>query len=359
MKIKKLGVLTSGGDCPGLNAIIRAVALHAIKAYGCEIYGILDGTEGFMSSPVRYVKIDETIEDFYMMIRGGTFLGTISRSTSGIAEGTPEMEKVYDRVAQGITELGIDALIPIGGDGSMRIIEKILSRINIPFIGVPKTIDNDVGENLLAVGYASALDIAVNALDKLHTTGKSHKRIMILELMGRDAGHIALNTGIAGCADVVLIPEIPYIPEKLLEDVKKAHDRKGYAIVVTSEAATSKEGFQVFEDRKNEMKLYGGVGSYLEEFFTEKLGIQARATTLGHLQRGGEPIFVDRILATALGVKAVDYLFAGETGKILCFGTDGIKPKNIDLVVSKNNHLDLNSEMIQIARAVGISFADK
>ncbi len=359
MKIKKLGILTSGGDCPGLNAIIRAIALHAIKNYDCEIYGILDGTEGFMSSPVRYVKIDETIEDFYMMIRGGTFLGTISRSSAGLAEGTIEMEEVCNRVVKGIEELGIDALIPIGGDGSMRIIQKILSKTNIPFIGVPKTIDNDVGENLLAVGYTSALDIAVSSLDKLQTTGMSHKRIMILELMGRDAGHIALNTGIAGCADVILIPEIPYVPEKLLQDVKKAYDRKGYAIVVTSEAATSKDGFQVYEKRKNELKLYGGIGHYLEGFFMENLNIQARSTTLGHLQRGGQPIFVDRILATVLGVKAVEYLFAGETEKIVCLGINGVKAKDINLVVSKNNHLNPNSEMIKIARSVGISFADE
>ena len=230
--IKKIGILTSGGDCAGLNAVIRASTIRAVNKYNWQVFGIKDGTLGLLSDPLNIIELLPSHFDGNLMRMGGTFLGTNNK-------GNPSFEKII----QGFKQLGLDALIGIGGDGSMKILQELTKKGNINFVGIPKTIDNDVKDNELSIGYDTAVDVATNALDMLQPTAASHRRAMILEVMGRDAGHIALNSGIAGGADVILIPEIPYSINAIAKHIDNIRaNGRNHALIVLAEAVRKEDG---------------------------------------------------------------------------------------------------------------------
>ncbi|MGD9637892.1 MAG: ATP-dependent 6-phosphofructokinase [Alphaproteobacteria bacterium] len=315
-QIKRIGVLTSGGDCAGLNAVIRAVAHRAIWTYKWEVYGILDGTEGLTSRPLRYRKLE--IEDFSgpLIRTGGTMLGTIN-------SGDPFNRKMPDGsyrdltadFAAGVKELELDAIVVIGGDGSMSIVSRLCHGANVPMVGIPKTIDNDAPLTEHSVGFATARDVCVDALDRLHATAASHSRVMILEVMGRDAGHIALHSAIAGGADVCIIPEVSYTLEGIIKKLKNVRNQgRKHALAVIAEGVKTRCGESVSVAHGESDIRYGGIGHYLSEKLKEmEPELQCRVTVLGHVQRGGIPSAFDRITASAFGVHAVDVLSKGKS----------------------------------------------
>ena len=294
---KRIGILTSGGDCAGLNAVIRAVALRAHHGHGWKTIGIRHGTLGLLERPVDALDLDPAKLDAALAHRGGTFLGTTNKGDPfafPMADGTHKDRSA--EMVEGLRLLKLDGLIGVGGDGSLAILRKLLAPANLPFVGIPKTIDNDVTSTERAIGYSTAVAVATEALDRLQPTGASHDRIMVLEVMGRDAGHIAIAAGIAGGADVVLIPEVPWMLEPVARHIAaiRAGGRRT-ALVVTAEAAAH--------------------GEELAKKLAARTGAEARATVLGHVQRGAEPTAEptaeDRLLASSLGVRAVDVLAEG------------------------------------------------
>ncbi|MDA0998635.1 MAG: ATP-dependent 6-phosphofructokinase, partial [Proteobacteria bacterium] len=289
---RRIGVLTSGGDCAGLNAAIRAVVKRAVHGFSAEVLGILDSTEGLLASPPRIRPLSLEVFSGEALRSGGTMLGTVNKGDpfrypmpdGGFADRS-------DEVVRALRDLGIEGLIGIGGDGSMKILHAIMEKAGLPFIGIPKTIDNDVPLTEFAIGFHTAVGVAVEALDRLQPTAASHHRVMILETMGRGAGHIALSAGIAGGADVILIPEIPYDIDAVARHLADVHDKEGrnHALVVCAEAARPKDGVAVTRDDR-----YGGVGEKLGRGITAATGADTRVTVLGHVQRGGQPSSFDR-----------------------------------------------------------------
>jgi len=288
-KRKRIGILTSGGDCGGLNAVIRAVVRRA-RDYDMEVYGIKDATAGLMARPVEAELLD--VKRVSGILRyGGTILGTVNKGNP-FAYPMPDGSLV-DRSAEVITgyhRLGLDALIGVGGDGSLAILRQLALQGDWNFVGIPKTIDNDVGATEYSVGFNTALSVAVEALDQLTYTAISHSRVMVMEVMGRDAGHIAISAGIAGGAHVILIPEIPY---KLENVCKRIRDRKergnNFSIVVVAEAVRTESGEPVTYTNSLGQSLYGGIGHYIGNEIALRTGIETRVMVLGHLQRGGTP----------------------------------------------------------------------
>ncbi len=362
-EIKKIGVLTSGGDCAGLNAAIRAVAYRAINGYGWEVYGLKEGTVGLMERPITYEKITRELLDTQskdLLRQGGTFLGTVNKGDP-FAYPMPDGSK-KDRsqeIVDGYRQLGLDALVAIGGDGSMRIINRLCQQGGIKMVGIPKTIDNDVAGTEFAIGYTTALKKAVEALDDLQPTARSHKRVMVLEVMGRDAGHIALNSAIAGGADVVLIPEIKYDINKVADKIKSViANGRNHSLVVVSEAASTATGKTILQKTNDGQKRYGGVGNIIGDQIAELTGAEVRVTNLGHIQRGGIPGATDRVMATSFGVHAVDALAQGKTGIMMAWQHRTIKEVDLDYVTNNYAAVDLNSPMIATARGMGISLGD-
>jgi phosphofructokinase-like protein len=358
--IKRLGVLTSGGDCAGLNAVIRAIAYRAIQHYDCEVFGIQDGTHGLMDRPIRYEELDLQMFSGTLLRTGGTILGT---TTKGDPFHYPMPDGSFknrsDEIVEGLQELGLDGLIGIGGDGSLDILHRLIKDADIPFIGIPKTIDNDVPKTEFAVGFSTAVSIAVEALDRLQPTADSHDRIMILEVMGRDAGHIALNAGIAGGADVILIPEIEYDLNIIADHIKSLHARgRNHALMVCSEAARSKEGEVFQQTGADGKKRYGGVGHVLGNRLAEMTGEEIRVTVLGHVQRGGVPSAQDRILASAFGVRAVDMIMKGETAKMVAWQHRQVVAVDLEEVVAQAREVRPSETLVQTARGLGICLGD-
>lgn len=358
-KIQKIGILTSGGDCSGLNAAIRAVVKKAIQL-GWEVYGIQEGTVGLMSRPLHCMKLDGSNTGIDLLKHGGTILKTVNK-------GDPFKYPMPDgsfkdrsgEIVAGYKELGLDALIAIGGDGSMRIIEKITALGNIKFIGIPKTIDNDVPFTEFPIGYSTALSVAVESIERLHDTALSHKRVMIVEVMGRDVGHIALSSGIAGGADVILIPEIPYdinVVAKCLNNIYSSG--RDYAIVVVSEAAISKHGNQTFAEGTDNQKRYGGVGHVIGMQLQEIAGFENRVTVLGHTQRGGSPVTLDRIIASAFGVRAVELLAEGKTKRVVGWLNRKVIDVDINQITTTSGAVDLEGDLMNTAKGLGICFGE-
>ncbi len=359
VNIKKIGVLTSGGDCSGLNSAIRAVVRRAHQ-FGWEVFGIHEGTVGLMQRPMKYTKLDLTNTGVDLLRTGGTLLKTINK---GDPFNYPMIDGSFkDRsqeIVDGYKELGLDALIAIGGDGSMRIIEKLTNLGNIRFIGIPKTIDNDVPFTEFPIGYMTAVNVAVESIERLHDTALSHKRVMVAEVMGRDVGHIALSSGIASGADVILIPEIPYDINIVAEKVKQIYQSgRDYSIIVVSEAARSKDGLQTFSAGQDNKK-YGGVGYVIGDAIEKLTGFETRVTVLGHTQRGGSPIPLDRIIGTAFGVKAVDLLASGKTKRVVGWMNRKVIDVDLNEIVNTTGEVDINGDLVNTARGVGISFGDK
>lgn len=305
---KKIGVLTSGGDCGGLNAAIRAIFYRAKKMYKMDVYGIRNGTLGLINRPLDIEKLSYKSFEGLPMSQGGTFLGTNSKGNifNMVKNGKPiDSTK---KITKAYKSMNLDGLIVIGGDGSMKILKQIADKGNLNIVGIPKTIDNDVGVTEYSIGFHTAVDAATKALDSLQSTGASHGRAMILEVMGRDAGHIALNAGIAGGADVILIPEIEYTIEGIIRKLNEIKKNKiGHSLIIVAESVSKENGIKVLNNY-NKQKRFGGIGHYIGDEIMKKIDIECRVTSLGHIQRGASPVAIDRILASAFGVCAVDLI---------------------------------------------------
>jgi 6-phosphofructokinase 1 len=358
MTSKRIGVVTGGGDCPGLNTVIRAVAKAAAQR-GWETLGFLGGYEGLLD-PRRFVNLDYNAISG-LLLRGGTILGTANRGKfsaktgHGQSRGLPT--ELLSETKRGIEAMGLSGLVSIGGDGSLSIAQQLFEH-GVPIVGVPKTIDNDLDGTLFTFGFDSAVACATDALDRLHTTAESHNRVMVLEVMGRYAGWIALMAGVAGGADVILIPEIPFRYECIVEKVR-ARERRGknFTLVVVAEGAREKDGAFVTagaQDANREARL-GGIGAVVAARVEKETGKEARTCVLGHLQRGGPPTPFDRTLCSIFGAYAVELIDAGDFGKMVAWQGSQVGAINISDAVGRLKTVSPNGSVIRTARALGIS----
>lgn len=356
---KIIAVLTSGGDCAGLNAVMRAIAYRADEL-GWRVLGIKNGTAGLLEDSSSAFELRKSDFDGVVMRRGGTILGA-NNSVDPFAYKT-EAGLIENRSAllgERLRALGVQAVVGIGGDGSFEILSRLAVQEGINFIGVPKTIDNDVGLTDFSVGFDTAVEIATQALDRLHSTAASHDRVMVLEVMGRDAGHIALSAGLAGGADVILIPEIAYDVNRVAQKIQAVKDAgRSFALVVVSEAVKAKGGEHVLLSQEGEKARYGGVGMDLARALSDLTGFDARATVLGHLQRGGSPNHTDRILAQQMGVKAVDLIAEGAYNRMVACKDRAVTDVPISEVVKQEHCVDLEGFRMKTARALGVCFGD-
>ncbi|MFZ5806915.1 MAG: 6-phosphofructokinase [Verrucomicrobiota bacterium] len=365
MSKKRIGVLTSGGDCPGLNAVIRGVVLAAANR-NWEVIGFNEGYEG-MLSPVRYRKLNRQHVSGIER-QGGTILGTTNhgRFVSKVRHGEKATlpPDVIEEAKETIEGLGIEALVCIGGDGSLTTAQQLFEA-GFNVVGVPKTIDNDISATATSFGFDSAVACVVDALDRLQTTTYSHKRVMVVEVMGRYAGWIALHSGVAGAADVILIPEIPFEIQKVADVVMKREAEGEFStMIVVAEGAHEKDGTYVAKQDNlaaaspGEIKL-GGIGSQVAKhiaFITKK---EARYVVLGHLQRGGAPTEQDRLLSTRFGVTAVQLIDAGKNGHMVTYHNDIVDSVPIIDAVSRLKTIQPNDQIVKTAREVGIKFGDE
>ncbi|HHV63924.1 MAG TPA: 6-phosphofructokinase [Peptococcaceae bacterium] len=359
--VKKIAVLTGGGDCPGLNAVIRAIVRTATHA-GIEVIGVRDGFKGAIEREFLPLGLEQVSG---ILPRGGTILGTSNRDNpfayTVVREGQTVQEDCSDQVINNLKSIGAEVLIVIGGDGSLNIALE-LSYKGLKVVGVPKTIDNDLFATDYTFGFQSAVETAQEALDKLHTTAESHHRVMILEVMGRYAGWIALYSGMAGGADVILIPEIPYDIQKVAKAVndRKARGKK-FSIIVVAEGARPLGGEMVVErtiaGRPDPIKL-GGIGAKVAKDLEGLIGLETRVTVLGHIQRGGSPNTYDRVLATRYGVAAVDAVLAGEIGKMVALKGSTIATVPLAEAVNRLKQVPLDDQVLLAARKMGLKFGD-
>lgn len=354
---KRIALLTSGGDCAGLNAVIRAVVLRAF-AFGWEVIGIQDGTHGLLETPPLTMPLLPANMDTVLMRQGGTILGTTNKGDP-FAYPMPD-GKTKDRsqeIIAAFRTLNCDALMGIGGDGSLDILYRIAQQGGFPLIGVPKTIDNDLGQTETSIGFDTAVAVATEALDRLQPTAASHDRIMVLEVMGRDAGHIALHAGIAGGADVILIPEIPYDIHKVAAHIKAIRARgRNFALVVVSEAVRTEDGKNVVQSLFDAQKRLGGIGHVIGAQIAELCQAETRVTVLGHVQRGGQPSAQDRLMAAAFGVHAVDLIKENKFNRMVAWSKRGVMDVPIADVVAHNQQVDPNGSLVRTARGLGICF---
>jgi 6-phosphofructokinase 1 len=354
---KRIGILTSGGDCAGLNAVIRAVALRAHYGHRWTVVGIRNGTLGLLERPVDALELDPDRLDAALARQGGTFLGTTNKGDPfAFPMGDGRKEDRSAEMQEGLRQLGLDGLIGVGGDGSLAILRRLLAPTGMPFIGIPKTIDNDVAGTERAIGYTSAVAVATEALDRLHPTGASHHRIMVLEVMGRDAGHIAIAAGIAGGADVVLIPEIRWRLANLTQHISslRATGRNTALVVVAEAAGHSEEAPQSAGGAPDSH----GVGERLAHRLSAATGAEARATVLGHVQRGVEPTAEDRLLASALGVRAVDLLAEGDRDRMVAWWNRKVIDIPLAKIVGRSRTVDPDGTLVRTARSLGICLGD-
>ncbi len=361
-EIKRIGVLTGGGDCPGLNAVLRAVCKTAINDYQLEVIGFQDGFKGLVTN--SYVELDlQKVSG--ILHTGGTILGSSNRDNPFRFFVDDEKGGTYydysDRAINNMKALGIDALVVIGGDGSMHIADNFAQK-GIKVVGVPKTIDNDLRATDVTFGFNTAVNTASEAIDKLHTTAESHHRVMLLEVMGRYAGWIALYSGISGGADVILIPEIPFDVDKIVEKIRQRQARgRQFSIVVVAEGAKELGGEMVVQKYVKESHdpiRLGGIADYVAHRIESVSDIETRVTVLGHLQRGGSPVPFDRILSTRYGVAAVQALMRGEFNKMVSLKGDSIVTVPIQEAIEDLKQVDPDGEMVKAAKAIGICFGN-
>lgn len=352
---KQIGILTGGGDAPGLNAVIRAVVRTAIGEFGMKVIGIEDSFEGILGAPHTMTLTTKTVSG--ILPRGGTILGTRNRgSFVKMVDGVPVFpEMPIGEALANLDILGIEALIVLGGEGTLAIAEQFDKR-GFPVVGVPKTIDNDLAATELTFGFMTAIDVATEALDRLHTTAASHDRVMILEVMGRNTGWIALHTGLAGSADIILIPEIPFSFESLIKKVLE-RERSGskFTNIVVAEGAKEVGKGEMYADTQ-ELRL-GGVGEYVRRKVEQMTGKESRCVVLGHLQRGGSPNAFDRMLGTNLGACAVRALASGETGKMVALQAGTIVTVPLSEACANIKTVPIDGQLVRTARDIGISFA--
>jgi ATP-dependent phosphofructokinase / diphosphate-dependent phosphofructokinase len=359
-KKKRIGILTSGGDCAGLNAVIRAVTHCAIGTHNWEVLGICKATQGLMSNPPHAMHLYINKVDPLLM-RGGTILGTTNK---GDPFAFPMPDGTFlDRsqeIIEGYHQLGLDALIGIGGDGSLAILHKLAQMGNLNFVGIPKTIDNDVGVTERSIGFDTAVNIATEAIDRLHSTSASHNRVTIVEVMGRDAGHIALNAGIAGGAHVILLPEIPYHLDRVCVHIKKRQAMgQDYSIVVVSEAVCTESGDTVKQTGQFGECRLGGIGQYLADRIATSSGAETRVTVLGHIQRGGCPSPLDRILASAFGVAAVELIAQEQFNRIVTWQNRQVVSVSIEEAIKNYRAVDPQDTLVKTARGLGICLGER
>lgn len=357
---KKIGVLTSGGDCAGLNAVLRAVTLRAIHGYGWEVYGIRQGSHGLLERPVSVMPL--TVNQFAggVMRWGGTMLGTTNRGNPFAYPMGQERVDRSDEIIEGFKMLGLDALIGIGGDGSLAILRRLCSKGEINFVGIPKTIDNDIGLTERSIGFATAVNIATEAIDRLQPTAASHNRVMVLEVMGRDAGHIALSAGIAGGADVILIPEVGYSMDVIAQKIQSVlKTEKNFALVVVAEAVADENNANMMIADFQGKRRYGGIGHYMAERLQEVVDAETRFTVLGHVQRGCEPNAEDRLLASAFGVHAVDLIAQGKFGRMVAWQDRRVTDVDLGDAMAYYQGVRLDDALIQTARGLGICLGDR
>ncbi|MFT3746272.1 MAG: ATP-dependent 6-phosphofructokinase [Pyrinomonadaceae bacterium] len=352
---KQIGILTGGGDAPGLNAVIRAVVRTAIGEYGMKCIGIEDSFEGILGDTHTVQLTQKSVSG--ILPRGGTILGTRNRGSfvknvNGVPV-YPEMP-IGEAIAN-LDILGIEALIVLGGEGTLGIAEQFHKR-GFPVIGVPKTIDNDLAATEFTFGFMTAIDIATEALDRLHTTAASHDRVMILEVMGRNAGWIALHAGLAGSADIILLPEIPFCFDAIVRKVQ-AREKAGsrFTNIVVAEGAVEVGKSEMYQDSGT--RRLGGVGEYLRRHIETLTGKESRCVVLGHLQRGGSPNAFDRMLGTNFGACAVRALANGETGKMVALQAGNVITVPLDEACTNIKTVPVDGQLVRTARDIGISFA--
>ena len=355
---KRIGILTGGGDCPGLNAVIRAVVLHAEVTLGWDVVGIEDGFTGMFEK--RFVDLTPR-SVHHLIARGGTVLGSSNRAnpfhypikTPG---GGEEIQDVSDRCIANLAELGLAGLVLVGGDGTMSIGQKLMAK-GLEVVGVPKTIDNDLEATEYTVGFQTAVEVASEAIDRLHTTAESHDRIIICELMGRYAGWIAMAAGLAGAADVILIPEIDYDFERVIGYLERKHAAGNtYSILVVAEGAKPKGGDLAVQKKGDvtQQERLGGAGQALAQAIASRTDYEVRVTVLGHIQRGGAPCAFDRLLATRFGAKAVDLIRQGRFGEVAALRGGEIVSAPLEQAVAKLKRIDPDGDMVRAARALGV-----
>ncbi len=360
MTIKRIGILTAGGDCPGLNAVVRAVSKNAL-GHGVEVYGVRNGFDGLVRNDI-FPLTNEKVSGILTL--GGTILGS-----SNIANpfkytlapfGTPENPRDVSSVAlHNFKASQLDALITIGGDGTLHMSQQFVE-LGMPIVAVPKTIDNDLDATDQTFGFDSALHIATEAIDRLHTTAQSHHRVMIVETMGRYAGWIALRSALAGGGDIVLIPEIPYNDDVIVEYIlNRKHNGKNFSIVVAAEGAKNEKGEQAIARTvagSTDAIRLGGIAYKLSDMIEKRTGIESRACVLGHTQRGGGPTAFDRWLSTLYGAKAFDMVLEGKFGQMASFKNFAITEVKIADAIAKLKRVDPNGAEVKAALEVGMSF---
>lgn len=363
---KRAMILTGGGDCPGLNAVIRAIVKRATQEKDWEIIGSINAFDGVLNEPTEIVVLDEK-KVAGIHVQGGTVIGTTNKGGPFAwpikdSQGNWTSVDRSDELIRKLQYLGVDAVINIGGDGSQKISQKLFEK-GLNIIGVPKTIDNDLSSTDFTFGFQTAVEVATDAVDKLVTTAASHNRIFIVEVMGRYAGWIALHAAIAGGAEVCLIPEIPYNLEKIKESLyKRINKGRGFAIIVVAEGARALEGTMTYaksdEIGYENVKLGGAGYKLMQEIKSLDLGVDIRETILGHLQRGGTPCAFDRVLATQFGVKAFELILEKKFGHMVAYSHPNVIAVPIPEAIAKYNFVDLDCELINTARGLNISLGD-
>jgi ATP-dependent phosphofructokinase / diphosphate-dependent phosphofructokinase len=362
-----IGILTGGGDCPGLNAVIRAAVKSALRL-GYDCIGFLRGYEGLVD-PVAYMPLDRQ-NTANILLQGGTILGSTNKGRFSALVGEGERVQIdpqlLEQAAVTVRQLGVTGLICIGGDGSLAIAQQ-LHEHGIPVVGVPKTIDNDLSCTAFTFGFDSAVACATDALDRLHTTAASHERVMVLEVMGRHAGWIALHAGIAGGGDVILLPEIPWTFDNVCRKVlERESEGRKYTLIVVAEGAHLPERGLVHDNHdehgeggneKRQVRL-GGIGEIVAKEVAKRLDREVRALVLGHLQRGGTPTAFDRVLATQFGAHAVRLVHNGNFGQMVCYRPPDIESVPIAEAIRRLATIDPKRSAVQAARALGIGFGD-
>lgn len=352
-EIKKIGILTSGGDCAGLNAVVAAVVNSATK-YGWEVYGIHNGTDGLTESPLSYeILTPRNFSDTPWPRLAGSYLGSLNKGVK-----VESQLAVSERFGKGVAALGLDAVVVVGGDGSMNIVSNYCHNAGVKMVGIPKTIDNDTPLTQYSVGFNSACQVCVDAIDALWKTARSHQRALILEVMGRDAGHLAMHSAVAGFADVCLVPEIPYTIDGIIAKLKSVKESgRNHAVIVVSEGVHTETG-EMVSSSKNLIgeKINGGIGEYLSAALNAKYsGFQTRVTKLGHVQRAGDPTAFDRALASAFGARAVELLKAGHTDVMVGINGDKIETFTLEKVVSSGTaKLSRESVYVKAAKETGM-----
>lgn len=359
--MRRIGILTGGGDCPGLNAVIRAVAKGALYRYNIEVVGFNNGFKGLVENDAWIIG-EEAVSG--ILHRGGTILGTTNRDNPfafHIPDGSGGFHKVdcSRRAVENLERWGADCLVVIGGDGSLALGHRF-SAMGVPVIGIPKTIDNDLPATDVTFGFDTAVATATDAIDKLHTTAESHHRAMVIEVMGRNAGWIALQAGMAGGGDIILVPEIPFDYETICAKILERRRRgKKFSIIVTAEGAYSAGGEPLYRQTTCGEKRLGGIGRIVADAIEARLDMESRATVLGHLQRGGTPTACDRALATRFGVRALELIHAGRFNMMVCLQGGVISSVPLAEAVAGIKRVDPSSEQVRAALAVGTCFGCK